>query len=63
VRQGLLPQDLFHGGARPVPVGTARYADMWLPAATYLESEDVYRAPTHLWLQYGGRVMPQGEAG
>jgi anaerobic selenocysteine-containing dehydrogenase len=42
---------------------TARYADIVLPAATYLESEDFYRAYGTYWLQYGhAAVAPQGEA-
>jgi len=42
---------------------TARYADIVLPATTYLESEDLYRAYGAYWLQYGRRaVEPQGQA-
>jgi len=42
---------------------TARYADIVLPATTYLETEDFYRAYGTYWAQYGrAAVPPQGEA-
>ena len=42
---------------------TARYADIVLPAATYLETEDFYRAYGAYYLQYApAAVPPQGEA-
>ena len=42
---------------------TARYADIVLPAATYLETGDLYRAYGTYYLQYAPRaVAPQGEA-
>ena len=63
VRQGLLREDLFTVVHDPFLSVTARYADIVLPAATYLESEDFYRAYGTYWLQYGrAAVMPQGEA-
>jgi len=63
VRQGLLRQDLFTVVHDPFLSVTARYADIVLPAATYLESEDFYRAYGTYWLQYGrAAVPPQGEA-
>src|SRR5260221_3013123 len=63
VRQGLLREDLFTVVHDPFLSVTARYADIVLPAATYLESQDVYRAYGAYWLQYGrAAVMPQREA-
>jgi anaerobic selenocysteine-containing dehydrogenase len=63
VREGLLREDLFTVVHDPFLSVTARYADIVLPAATYLESEDFYRAYGTYWLQYGrAAVMPQGEA-
>src|SRR5438876_63049 len=63
VRQGLLREDLFTVVHDPFLSVTARYADIVLPAATYLESEDFYRAYGTYWLQYGrAAVAPQGEA-
>ena len=42
---------------------TARYADIVLPATTYLETEDLYRAYGAYYLQYApAAVPPQGEA-
>jgi anaerobic selenocysteine-containing dehydrogenase len=63
VRQGLLREDLFTVVHDPFLSVTARYADIVLPAATYLESEDLYRAYGTYYLQYApAAVMPQGEA-
>jgi len=63
VRQGLLRDDLFTVVHDPFMTATARYADIVLPAATYLETEDLYRAYGAYYLQYGrAAVPPQGEA-
>ena len=63
VRQGLLREDLFTVVHDPFLSATARYADIVLPATTYLETEDVYRAYGAYWLQYApAAVPPQGEA-
>jgi len=63
VRQGLLRDDLFTVVHDPFLSVTARYADIVLPAATYLESEDLYRAYGTYYLQYApGAVAPQGAA-
>lgn len=63
VRRGLGREDLFTVVHDPFLSDTARYADIVLPAATYLETEDLYRAYGSYYLQYGPRAIePQGEA-
>jgi anaerobic selenocysteine-containing dehydrogenase len=63
VRRGLAREDLFTVVHDPFLSVTARYADIVLPAATYLETEDFYRAYGTYYLQYAPRaVAPQGEA-
>ncbi len=63
VRRGLAREDLFTVVHDPFLSLTARYADIVLPAATYLETEDLYRAYGTYYLQYApAAVPPQGEA-
>lgn len=63
VRQGLSREDLFTVVHDPFLSDTARYADVVLPAATYLETEDVHRAYGTYYLQFANRVVePQGAA-
>jgi len=63
VRRGLARDDLFTVVHDPFLSVTARYADIVLPAATYLETEDLYRAYGTYYLQYASpAVAPQGEA-
>jgi anaerobic selenocysteine-containing dehydrogenase len=63
VRHGLAREDLFTVVHDPFLSVTGRFADIVLPATTYLETEDLYRAYGAYWLQYGKRaVAPQGQA-
>jgi anaerobic selenocysteine-containing dehydrogenase len=63
VRRALAREDLFTVVHDPFLSVTARYADIVLPAATYLETEDLYRAYGSYYLQYApAAVAPQGEA-
>jgi anaerobic selenocysteine-containing dehydrogenase len=63
VRRGLQRADLFTVVHDPFVSDTARYADIVLPAATYLETEDVHRAYGTYYLQFANQVVePQGEA-
>jgi anaerobic selenocysteine-containing dehydrogenase len=62
-RQGLAREDLFTVVHDPFLTMTARYADIVLPAATYLETEDFFRGYGSYYMQYSPRaVPPQGEA-
>lgn len=62
-RTGLSRQDLFTVVHDPFLSVTARYADIVLPAATYLETEDFFRAYGTYYMQYSPRaVEPQGGA-
>jgi anaerobic selenocysteine-containing dehydrogenase len=63
VRRGLSREDLFTVVHDPFLTDTARFADLVLPATTYLETEDLYRAYGAYYVQYGpAAVPPQGEA-
>jgi anaerobic selenocysteine-containing dehydrogenase len=62
-RRGLAREDLFTVVHDPFLSVTARYADLVLPAATYLETEDFFRAYGTYYMQYSHRaVPPQGQA-
>ncbi|MDR3538224.1 MAG: molybdopterin-dependent oxidoreductase [Acetobacteraceae bacterium] len=63
IRAGLAREDLFTVVHDPFLSTTARYADIVLPATTYLETEDFYRAYGTYYMQWGHQaVEPQGEA-
>jgi len=63
VRKGLAREDLFTVVHDPFLTDTARYADIVLPAASYLETDDLYRAYGAYWMQWGQQAAkPHGEA-
>ncbi len=63
VRKGLEREDLFTIVHEQVMTPTARYADLLLPATTFLENRDVYTAYGNHWLQVAAPVIdPVGEA-
>ncbi len=63
VRRGLARDDLFTVVHDPFLTDTARYADLVLPATTYLETEDFHRSYGSYYMQRAAQVVaPQGEA-
>ncbi len=63
IRAGLAREDLFTVVHDPFLSVTGRYADIVLPATTYLETEDFFRAYGSYYMQYSHRaVAPQGQA-
>lgn len=57
IRAGLAREDLFTVIHDPFMTATARYADIVLPATTYLETEDFYRSYGTYYMQYGRQVV------
>lgn len=63
VRRGLAREDLFTVVHDPFMSVTARYADIVLPAALYLETEDLFRSYGSYYVQYAPRtVAPRAQA-
>ena len=63
VIEGLSRDDLFTVVHERFLTDTARYADLVLPACTFVESSDLFKSYGHLYLQYAARVIePLGES-
>ncbi len=63
VRRGLARKDLFTVVHEQVMTPTARYADLLLPATTFLENLDIYTGYGHFYLGVAQPVIePVGEA-
>ena len=63
VRKGFLREDLFTVVHEQVMTPSARYADLLLPATTFLENRDVYTAYGHFYMGVVEPVIaPVGEA-
>ncbi len=63
VRRGLAREDLFTVVHEQVMTPTARYADLLLPATTFLENLDIYTGYGHFYLGVAKPVVePVGEA-
>lgn len=63
VRAGLSREDLFTIVHDPFMTDTGLYADIFLPATTYLETEDFFRSYGCYYMQYAPRaIAPLGEA-
>jgi anaerobic selenocysteine-containing dehydrogenase len=63
VRQGLARDDLFTVVHEQVMTPTAKYADLLLPATTFLENLDIYTGYGHFYLGVAKPVIePMGEA-
>ncbi|OJW28183.1 MAG: hypothetical protein BGO51_25195 [Rhodospirillales bacterium 69-11] len=63
MRRALAREDLFTVVHDPFLSTTARWADLVLPATTYLETEDFFRAYGTYYMQWANQaVPPQGEA-
>jgi len=63
VRRGLAREDLFTVVHEQVMTPTARYADLLLPATTFLENQDLYTPYGHFYLGAAEPVIePVGEA-
>jgi anaerobic selenocysteine-containing dehydrogenase len=63
VRRALLREDLFTVVHEQVMTPTAKYADLILPATTFLENKDLYTAYGHFYLSLvEAAIPPMGEA-
>lgn len=58
VRRGLLRDDLFTVVIDHFQTDTADYADILLPATTFVEHPDLYTAYGHYYLQWADAILP-----
>lgn len=58
VHQGLQREDLFTMVHEQVLTDTARFADIILPATTFLEHEDIYKSYGQTTLQHANPLLP-----
>ena len=63
MRKGLAREDLFTVVHDPFMTDTAKYADIVLPAASYLETDDLYRAYGAYWMQWGRQAAEAARRG
>ena len=62
LEEGLRRDDLFTVVHERFPNDTVRFADVVLPAPTFVETDDLFKSYGHLYLQYARRVIePLGE--
>jgi anaerobic selenocysteine-containing dehydrogenase len=58
MRKGLAREDIFSVGIDVTMTETMQHCDVVLPAATFLESDDIYVSYGHHWLQRGEPLIP-----
>ncbi|MBL8690270.1 MAG: molybdopterin oxidoreductase family protein [Rhodospirillaceae bacterium] len=57
VIKGLMREDLFLCVHEQLPTDTVKYADVVLPATTFLEHDDIYQGGGHTFIQMGAKVI------
>ena len=57
VIKGFLREDLFLCVHEQLPTETVKYADVVLPATTFLEHDDIYQGGGHTFIQMGAKVI------
>ena len=63
VIKGLMREDLFLCVHEQLPTDTVKYADVVLPATSFLEHDDIYQGGGHTFIQMGAKVIePHGQS-